>query len=138
MMEMDHHARALEEDSVTYERRTGPGRVRCARCDDAAKLSRLFARTVVPRALPLDSAHWMDRGHLLVLDDGEAILAAALVENCDGRGHLEFLVIDPTVTSSGVEDRMIGVAAALCEAYEQETMEIASTPAVPARPRGRR
>jgi hypothetical protein len=70
-------------------------------------------------------------GHLLVFELEGALRAAAYVaidaRHVDARVHL--LVIDPTLGAAmrEVEDRMLGVARALCEAYGCAAIEIATT-----------
>lgn len=71
--------------------------------------------------------------HLLVLDiDGDVRAIAHVVIALDRglRGRLQFLVLDPTlVRASGpaIQDRMIGVSVALCEAYGCAEIDIAAT-----------
>ena len=56
--------------------------------------------------------------HLLVLDapDG-GLAAAALVHIERSCGHVALLAVAPRFAGQGIEERMIGVAEALCEAY---------------------
>ena len=65
------------------------------------------------------------RRHLLVLDapDG-ALAAAALVSIEKKRGHLAMLVVARRFHDQGIEDRMIGVATALCAAFGADTIDI--------------
>jgi hypothetical protein len=60
----------------------------------------------------------LDRGHLLVLarSDG-GVDAVAHVDVSAGRATLDLLVVDPVLIGTEIEQRMTGVARALCEAY---------------------
>jgi N-acetylglutamate synthase-like GNAT family acetyltransferase len=66
------------------------------------------------------------RRHLLVLDapDGEGLAAAALVDIDDHRGHLVLLAVARRFEGAKVEDRMIGVAEALCKAFGADTLDV--------------
>ena len=100
------------QSPTTRSSRRGPGRVRTSHLADLAQLEQLFSRTEVA-LVALDILHLLGTG-LLVLDvDGE-IIAAAFAAKADG--HLERVVVDPTFRGSGVEERMLAVAAALAEA----------------------
>ena len=106
--------------SQTSEKRAGSGRVRSAHLADTAELTKLFARTgkaELVRLGPAAVSGWLDRGHLLVLDDAGAIVAAAVIDERDGAGQLELLVVEPTRRGRGIEERMLGVIEALCEAF---------------------
>ncbi|HSN26162.1 MAG TPA: hypothetical protein VLT45_07745 [Kofleriaceae bacterium] len=63
--------------------------------------------------------------YLLVLDNEDGSLAAAAsVTLQDGRGHLGFLAIAPGSEGEHLEDRMIGVAEALCSAFGCDTLDV--------------
>jgi hypothetical protein len=75
----------------------------------------------------------LPRCHLLVLDiDGDvrAIAYVAIALDRGLRGRLQLLVLDPILAhTSGraIQDRMIGVSIALCEAYGCAEIDIATT-----------
>lgn len=94
------------------------GSIRKAEPRDTAELARLVAATLVdPAVTPLDD----DRGHLLVLDLDGSLRAVAyvVIDALRSRARLHLLVVDGTLGASAraVEDRMFGVALALCNAY---------------------
>lgn len=63
--------------------------------------------------------------YLLVLDGEHGELAAAASVILDkGRGHLGFLAIAPGSEGEHLEDRMIGVAEALCSAFGCDTLDV--------------
>jgi hypothetical protein len=63
--------------------------------------------------------------HLLVLDAPRGGLAAAALVTIDGRrGHLALLAVDHEFEGAHLEDRMIGVAEALCRAYDADTLDV--------------
>jgi hypothetical protein len=100
------------------------GSVRRANAADAVALTRLLAdggEVHVP-AVP--------GNHVLVLDVASTVIAALHV-TCDGkRAHVQFLVVDPAfaTVARAIEERMIGVATALCEAYGCASLDICATP----------
>lgn len=107
----------------------GTGRVRSARLDDAAALAALLDAAGAPDFLPLrasDVQGWLDRGQLLVLDDDGQLAAAAFLEQRGDRAQLELLVVDPSHHGHGIEERMLGVASALVEAFELPEIDIAT------------
>lgn len=66
-------------------------------------------------------------GHrfVLVLDAPNGQLAAAAVVTLEhSRGHLGLLAIAPECEGEHIEDRMIGVAEALCSAYGCDTLDV--------------
>jgi hypothetical protein len=92
------------------------GSVRKVEAHDAPDLARLCAAARIdPPAVGPDAG----RGHLLVLDVGGSLCAAEYVVIEPPRAHLQLLIVDAALAAAGreVEDRMIGVALALCEAY---------------------
>jgi hypothetical protein len=89
------------------------GRIRSASLADTREVSRLVAR-----ATAADVGAWLDHGHVLVLDRHDGTLGAvARVAVRDGYGTLDLLVVDPGLADRGIEQRMSGVAHALCEAF---------------------
>jgi hypothetical protein len=94
------------------------GSIRRAASCDAPELARLFEAARIGTVLAqLDR----ERGHLLVLDLDGSLRAAEYVEIDDqlGCARLQVLVVDPALDPCvrEVEDRMRGVALALCEAF---------------------
>ena len=78
-----------------------------------------------PEQVALDQAP--GRRHFLVLDppDGGPGLAAAAVLQIEGhRGHLVMLAVAKQFEGCGLEDRMIGVAEALCSAFGADTLDV--------------
>lgn len=65
------------------------------------------------------------RRHLLVLDapDG-GVAASALVQIEGHRGHLVMLAVAKRFEGRGLEDRLIGVAEALCTAFGADTLDV--------------
>jgi hypothetical protein len=96
-------------------------RVRGGKHDDLPAVARLIDRANSAHHIPhIDQDELeavTDRGQLIVLPLGPSELAAAACV-APGRG-LIFLVIDPAVSSPELQQRMIGVADALCDS---ETM----------------
>jgi N-acetylglutamate synthase-like GNAT family acetyltransferase len=88
--------------------------IREATPDDLADVQRLL-HEYSERALETIPG----RRYMLVLDapDGGGLAAAALVHIERARGQLALLVVAPRFAGQGIEERMIGVAEALCEAY---------------------
>jgi hypothetical protein len=76
-----------------------------------------------------------DRGHLLVLDLEGSLCATVHVVIDSGieqaRARLQLLIMDAALGPAGreVEERMIGVALALCEAYGCADVDLVATPA---------
>jgi hypothetical protein len=104
------------------------GSIRKADPRDAAELSRLFDLAfLAPGLAPLE----VDGGHWLVLDlDGSLRAAEYVVLDVPrSRAHLQLLVVDNALGPSvrEVEDRMIGVALALCEAYGCTDVDIVAS-----------
>ena len=65
------------------------------------------------------------RRHLLVLDAPEGGLAAAALVHIEaGRGPLVMLAVAKPFEGRGLEDRMIGVAEALCSAFGADTLDV--------------
>lgn len=65
------------------------------------------------------------RRYVLVLDAPDAQLAATAAVTLEGgRGHLCFLAIAAPYEGERLEDRMIGVAEALCAAFGCDTLDV--------------
>ena len=98
-------------------------------CDSvplAAILSAQFWATVVRSpALLTDETPWSERAEFVIETNvaGE-IRGVACVRLERRRGHLGFLVIDPALEGQGLEERLRGVASALCEARGCPSMDI--------------
>jgi GNAT superfamily N-acetyltransferase len=108
---------------VTVEKQVGSGRVRSAHLADTPQLTKLFARTGRAELARLGLAEvgsWLDHGHLLVLDDAGTLIAAAVIDEREGRGQIELLVVEPTRRGIGIEQRMLGVIDALCRAFGRQ------------------
>ena len=106
--------------SQTSEKRAGSGRVRSAHLADTAELTKLFERAGKAELVQLghaDVSGWLDHGHLLVLDDAGTLVAAAVIDEREGAGQLELLVVEPARRGRGIEERMLGVVDVLCEAF---------------------
>jgi hypothetical protein len=117
------------------------GRVRSAHLDDTPELVRLLTRAGAPDPLPrreADVQAWLDRGHLLVLDDGGTLRAVAFVERRIGSGRVELLAVEPELVGRGIEERMIGVADALRAAFGERDAPSGPACRTVTRGRGRR
>jgi hypothetical protein len=110
----------IAADAVSQLEAHGFGSVRRARPDDGAAVARLLVGTGIGS---------IESGHALVLDvDGLVVAAMHVV--CDGsRAHVRFLVVDEAIRgmSRSIEERMLGVATALCEAYGCRDLDICAT-----------
>ena len=103
-------------------------RVRHGTADDLPAVAHLLDRdrdhdrgsSIDPHTL----AGLVDHGHLLVLEHGCDLGAAAHVVIDHAHGALDLLVVDPALHGLGIEDRMTGVAEALCEAYGCASMDV--------------
>ena len=102
------------------------GSVRNARPGDAGDVMRL-AGTLAPSPGDLASVR---HGHVLVYEvDGCVRAAAQLVIDPGRKAHVRLLVVDEAVGARArtIEERMFGVAIALCEAYGCTEVDIAAT-----------
>ena len=108
---MLHQLAAIDDAHVAETR------LRTGRHADIPAIARLIHRANAADRIPRIDEHELEavagRGQLIVLQLEEDELAAAACV-ATGRG-LVFLVIDPEVASVELEQRMIGVADALCE-----------------------
>ena len=103
------------------------GSVRNARPGDAAAVTRLAGTVAVD---PSDLAT-VRHGHVFVFElDGRVLAATQLLIEPGCRAHVRLLVVDETIGALArtVEDRMLGVANALCEAYGCREVDIVATP----------
>jgi N-acetylglutamate synthase-like GNAT family acetyltransferase len=107
----------------------GPGTIREATAADLPAIDELMRAQASGSTRELCDRE-RGRCHLLVLDapDG-GIAAAALVHIAGTRGHLTMLVVASRFEGEGLEDRMIGVAEALCSAFGADTLDIPARPA---------
>ena|ERR1700759_4151921 len=88
---------------------------------DLPELDRLLPRTAGNALDWLPDGH----GHLLVYDLGNGTLGAAVhVEVHATTATLDLLVVDPALAGREIEDRLSGVAHALCEAYGCDRIEM--------------
>lgn len=83
--------------------------------DELCRLARSAAHDVLT---------YFSRGHFLVFDRGDGHLDAAC--HVDDRATIDLLVVDPSVHDPSVEQRMVGVAHALCDAYPVDTARATS------------
>jgi hypothetical protein len=99
------------------------GSVRKVEPRDAPELARLCAAA---RVDPVGVEPTAAGGHLLVLDLGGSLCAAEYVVIEPPRARLQLLILDAALAAAGreVEDRMIGVALALCEAYGCRDLDV--------------
>ena len=109
-------ARILEPDA-----RHLAGAVRHAEARDVGPVARLFASIGVDAAA-LEAARHHPFGHVLVFELEGVVCASAyvIIDPSNGlSGRLQIVVVDRSLTEyrKVIEERMIGVAAALCEAY---------------------
>lgn len=87
-------------------------RIRNANLLDLGELSRLLS------AATHTIMSYLTRGHLLVLERRDGTLRAAChLEMKADRSTIDLLVVDATTSDAAVQQRMVGVANALCEAY---------------------
>jgi N-acetylglutamate synthase-like GNAT family acetyltransferase len=118
------HWRAMHEPTMTSLLQHA-SRVRSARRDDRWEIAALIDRAMtMPHADADDLEDLLEGGHLLVLDVAGEIRGVACVRLERRRGHLGFLVIDPALEGQGLEERLRGVASALCEARGCPSMDI--------------
>lgn len=95
-----------------------------AREEDIASVERLLRES----GATFDKTTWQTiPGHryLLVLDAPDGGLAAvAQVSLDDERGHLVLLAIAKELEGTGLEDRLIAVVEAMCEAFGIDTLDV--------------
>ncbi|HTR55326.1 MAG TPA: hypothetical protein VMJ10_31825 [Kofleriaceae bacterium] len=97
------------------------GAVRHAEVRDVTALARLYAGVGV-NAAALEAARHHPFGHVLVFELEGVVCASAyvIIDPSSGpSGRLQIVVVDRALAQyrEVIEERMIGVAAALCEAY---------------------
>ena len=110
------------------------GSIRNAEQRDLAGVARLLEASGIDlRNIETDPRRSLPHCHLLVLDIDGTVRAVAYLVTTRARGlrdRLEFLVLDPAVpraSGRAIQDRMTGVANALCEAYGCTAVDIAAT-----------
>jgi len=109
----------MSHSSVTAEQ-IAATRIRRGHRSDLPAIHRLIERANsadgLPRVNNAELEAVTDRGQLIVLEIG-ATEISAVAWIAAGRG-LAFLVLDPAIASLELEQRMIAVANALCEAQQ--------------------
>lgn len=101
--------------------------IRNATQDDLPQIHALMKRSTTQHSDELSIDLPDDPGkHLLVLDDGRGELAAAAMLSITGdRGHLCMLVVADQASESRVlQERMLGVVEAMCDAYGVTTIDV--------------
>jgi len=101
--------------------------IRKATPGDLPEIERLLEEAASrgqPQELPVRQ---VGRHHLLVVDapDGQGLAAAALLVIQRARGTLAMIVVDKRYEPSGLSDRLVGVAEALCRAFGAKALDIA-------------
>ena len=89
------------------------GTIRSAANDDLPRAIELLREHGIH--VPRDLDQHPPGRHVLVLDDGGELLAVAVLQIAAGHGHLVALAMSHA--ERALEDRMIGVAEALCDAF---------------------
>lgn len=109
--------------TTAMKQSVGSGRIRNASLLDLSEISRLLfhaspKRTIAPPHLA-DRADLFERGYFLVLELAPDRLGAAVhIElDRDERATIDLLAVDSCLPVLETEQRMCGVAHALCEAY---------------------
>lgn len=132
---------ALELDMLATEfdpRSPSPlplsGSIRYAEPRDLVDVARLLEASGIDlRSIEAELHGSPARCHLLVLDIGGDVRGVEYViiaRDRGLRGRLQFVVLDPMLARTcgrAVQDRMTGVAIALCEAYGCTEIDIAAT-----------
>src|SRR5262249_40729050 len=94
------------------------GKIRNASLLDTTELARLLITT------PADVAGLLSHRHLPLPDRRHGPLGAAVhFDVAHGHATMDMLVVDSELAGCDVEDRMTGVARALCEAYGCDCVE---------------
>jgi hypothetical protein len=104
-----------------------PSTVRHATTDDVPAILDLI-ESPIDRGLVQRTFETAPPGsHLLVLDDGNGrVVAAALLSIAGDRGQLRMLVVSPDSDDARqLEERMLGVMEAMCEAFGARRLEVA-------------
>ncbi|HUJ60675.1 MAG TPA: hypothetical protein VLX92_19370 [Kofleriaceae bacterium] len=106
------------------------GAVRHAESRDVGALARLLENVGVD-ASALEAARRHPFGHVLIFELEGVVCAMVyvLIDHTNGvRGHLQLAVVDPKLAEHRevIEQRLIGVATALCEAYGCSPMDARS------------
>lgn len=92
--------------------------IRSASLEDLRNIQKLTGKRVDVTTIP-------GRRHVLVLDDDNGQLAACAVLVLEGaRGHLRFLAIAPGHDGEGLDERMLGVAESICEAFGATDLDV--------------
>jgi N-acetylglutamate synthase-like GNAT family acetyltransferase len=105
------------------------GTVRYADAKDLPAIRALMMRNPKQRHIDERLLSRIGRGrHLLVLDDENgAVVAAAMFSIVNRHGRLHLLVVAPEADEAhALEQRMLGVIEAMCDAYGAKTLEVAA------------
>ena len=105
--------------------------IRKATPTDLPEIERLLEEAAARGLDPELPVRQLGRHHLLVVDapDGQGLAAAALLVIQRARGQLVMLVVDKRYEASGLSDRLVGVAEALCRAFGARALDINLTSA---------
>lgn len=106
------------------------GSIRNAGARDATEIARLVSAARVETGALESSFARDDRRHFLVLDVEGALCAVACVLVVPAHARLELLLVDPAikgVVRHEIEQRMAGVALALCQAFGCLEVDIVPT-----------
>jgi N-acetylglutamate synthase-like GNAT family acetyltransferase len=102
--------------------------IRKATPNDLTEIERLLEEAAArghDQELPVRQ---LGRHHLLVVDapDGQGLAAAALLVIQRARGQLVMHVVDKRYEASGLSQRLVAVAEALCRAFGARVLDVAS------------
>ena len=98
------------------------GTIRSATSRDAAGLARLFAAAGGRDLGDSEIVASLARGHVIVFDVGSDALGAAAfvvldcVDDREVHGHIQYLVVHPSLAGTGAENQLITAVLAVCEA----------------------
>jgi N-acetylglutamate synthase-like GNAT family acetyltransferase len=95
--------------------------IRSGTPEDVAAVKQLLKQPVDDAALtPIPG-----KRHLIVLDNPTGGIAAAAVLAIDGHhGHLSLFAVDERLVGHGLEDRLLAVIEAMCEAFGLRTLDV--------------
>jgi N-acetylglutamate synthase-like GNAT family acetyltransferase len=118
-------ARLVRRSEVMHE--TASGTIRYATAHDVPELTRLISTSATHARQDIDA--WFDRGQLVVLDLGDDTLGAVIHVDmgCD-RAVMDLCVVDPALRETDAEERISGVAHAICAAYGCDHLDTMAEP----------